>query len=73
MTWFGEGVEQGTNERVTIEGDSPEDVRSKALARVYPVDLHGIYRPRPVSIGDAVRPLVNETLAKMVGRLRSDR
>lgn len=69
MTWYGEGVEQGTNERVTIEGDSPEDVRSNALARVYPVALDVIHRPRPVSIADAVRPLVNETLAKMASRV----
>lgn len=67
MTWFGVGIEQGTNERITIEGDSPEDVRSKAQARVYPVTLDTIHRP--VSIGDAVRPLVDATLAKMADRL----
>lgn len=70
MTWFGEGIEQGTGDRIKIEGDSPEDVRSKALARVYPVALDLIHRPRPVSIADAVRPLVNETLAKMASRRR---
>lgn len=67
MTWFGEGIEQGTGDRVKIEGDSPEDVRFKAQARAYPVTLDVIHRP--VSIGEAVRPLVNETLAKMADRL----
>lgn len=70
MTWFGEGVEQGTNERVTIEGDSPEDVRARALSGVHAVDLYVVYRPRPVSIADAIRPLVDETLAKMASRRR---
>lgn len=42
--WRGHGIEVGTNDSVTIEGSSPDDVRAQALGRAYAVRLNTIWR-----------------------------